>query len=87
MAKRWYLIAIALVGFGIAAAGPVNAGTEVIEPTYAPRQTYYAPPPARPIYYAPAPLVSVVVRPAYPFCPRPFGVVRYHRFYPRHHWR
>ena len=93
MGKKLIVIALAVSAVGFASAPRANAGTEVVEPQYAPQQTYnYAPPPPRPVYYAPAP-VGVVVYPAFGYYPRPFRVYGYHRAYGRpfyrhdHHWR
>ena len=93
MRKKLIVIALAVSAVGFASAPRSNAGTEVVEPQYAPQQTYnYAPPPPRPVYYAPAP-VGVVVYPAFGYYPRPFRVYGYHRAYGRpfyrhdHHWR
>ena len=91
MGKKLIVIALAVSAIGFAAAPRSNAGTEVVEPQYAPQQTYnYAPPP-RPVYYAPPPPVNVLIFPAYGYYGPRFGV---HRFYgrhvywrPDHHWR
>jgi len=91
MRTKLIVIALAVSAIGFAAAPRSNAGTEVVEPQYAPQQTYnYAPPP-RPVYYAPPPPVNVLIFPAYGYYGPRFGV---HRFYgrhvywrPDHHWR
>ena len=91
MWTKLIVIALAVSAIGFAAAPRSNAGTEVVEPQYAPQQTYnYAPPP-RPVYYAPPPPVNVLIFPAYGYYGPRFGV---HRFYgrhvywcPDHHWR
>ena len=91
MGKKLIVIALAVSAVGFASAPRANAGTEVVEPQYAPQQTYnYAPPP-RPVYYAPPPPVNVLIFPAYGYYGPRFGV---HRFYgrhvywrPDHHWR
>jgi len=89
MGKKLIVIALAVSAFTSATRS--NAGTEIVEPQYAPQQTYnYAPPP-RPVYYAPPPPVNVLIFPAYGYYGPRFGV---HRFYgrhvywrPDHHWR
>ena len=91
MRTKLIVIALAVSAIGFATAPRSNAGTEVVEPQYAPQQTYnYAPPP-RPVYYAPPPPVNVLIFPAYGYYGPRFGV---HRFYgrhvywrPDHHWR
>ena len=91
MWKKLIVIALAVSVVGFASTPRSNAGTEVVEPQYAPQQTYnYAPPP-RPVYYAPPPPVNVLIFPAYGYYGPRFGV---HRFYgrhvywrPDHHWR
>ncbi len=91
MWTKLIVIALAVSAIGFGAAPRSNAGTEVVEPQYAPQQTYnYAPPP-RPVYYAPPPPVNVLIFPAYGYYGPRFGV---HRFYgrhvywrPDHHWR
>jgi hypothetical protein len=91
MGKKLIVIALAAVGF--ASAPRTNAGTEVVEPQYAPQQTYnYAPPPPRPVYYPYPVPVSVVAYPTVAFYPRPFFGFRravFVRPFPRHihHWR
>ena len=97
MRKKLIVIALAVSAVGFASAPRSNAGTEVVEPQYAPQQRYnYAPPPPRPVYYAP-PRVGIVVYPTFGFgfgyYPRPFRGFGYHRAYGRpfyrhgHHWR
>ena len=93
MWKKLIVIALAVSAVGFASAPRSNAGTEVVEPQYAPQQTYnYAPPPPRPIYYAPPPPVGVVVYPTFGYYPRPFRVFGFHRTFVRpfhrhsHHW-
>ena len=91
MWTKLIVIGLAVSAVGFASAPRSNAGTEVVEPQYAPQQTYnYAPPP-RPVYYAPPPPVNVLIFPAYGYYGPRFGV---HRFYgrhvywrPDHHWR
>ncbi len=91
MRKKLIVIALAVSAVGFASAPRSNAGTEVVEPQYAPRQTYnYAPPP--PVYYAPPP-VGVVIYPTFGYYPRPFRFYGFHRVYRRpffwhgHPWR
>jgi hypothetical protein len=91
MGKKLIVIALAAVGF--ASAPRSNAGTEVVEPQYAPQQTYnYAPPPPRPVYYPYPVPVSVVVYPTVAYYPRPVRVYGFHRTFvrpfhrPGHHW-
>ena len=91
MWTKLIVIALAVSAIGFAAAPRSNAGTEVVEPQYAPQQTYNYEPPPRPVYYAPPPRVNVLIFPAYGYYGPRFGV---HRFYgrhvywrPDHHWR
>jgi hypothetical protein len=89
MGKKLIVLALAAVGF--ATAPRSNAGTEVVEPQYAPQQTYnYAPPPPRPVYYPYPVPVSVVVYPAYRYSVpvRVYGYERRYRhgYYRSHHW-
>ena len=92
MWKKLIVIALAVSVVGFASTPRSNAGTEVVEPQYAPQQTYnYAPPPPRPVYYAP-PRVGIVVYPAFGYYPRPFRVYGFHRVFGRpfrhgRHWR
>ena len=91
MWTKLIVIALAVSAIGFAAAPRSNAGTEVVEPQYAPQQTYnYAPPP-RPVYYAPPPRVNVLIFPAYGYYGPRFGVPRFygrHVYWrPDHHWR
>jgi len=91
MRKKLIVIALAVLAVGFASLPRSNAGTEVVEPQYAPQQRYnYAPPP--PLYYAP-PRVGVVFYPTFGYYPRPFRGCGYHRAYGRpfyrhsRHWR
>ena len=91
MDKKLIVIALAVSGF--VSAPRANAGTEMVEPQYAPRQTYnYAPPPPRPVYYPYPVPVSVVAYPTFGFYARPFPVFGARRVFVRpfprrvHHW-
>jgi hypothetical protein len=88
MGKRLIVIALAVVGF--ASAPSSNAGTEVVEPQYAPRQTYNYAPPSPVIYYAPPP-VRVVVYPTIGYYGPRYRVYGYerryrHGYHRSHHW-
>lgn len=86
MKKKFTVIALAALGFGFALAPRANAGTEIVEPQYAPRQTYnYAPPPPRPVYYPYPVPVRVVAYPTVAYYPRPVRVYGVHRV-ARHHF-
>ncbi|MFL6583708.1 MAG: hypothetical protein ACJ8KU_04250 [Chthoniobacterales bacterium] len=70
-----------------------RAGTEVVEPDYAPAPRYsYAPPQPQPVYYAP-PVVSVGIYPAFGFYARPYRYYGYRhhyagrRYYRGRYWR
>ncbi len=82
MGKKLIVIALAVSAFTSATRS--NAGTEIVEPQYAPQQTYnYAPPPPRPVYYPYSVPVSVVAYPTVAFYPRPFRVFAVHRTFVR----
>jgi hypothetical protein len=91
MKKKFTVIALAAVGFGFALAPRSNAGTEVVEPQYAPRQTYNYVPPPPVVYYAPPP-VRVIVYPTIGYYEPRYHVYGYERRYVRrghhrsHHW-
>jgi hypothetical protein len=91
MKTKFTVIALAAVGFGFALAPRANAGTEVVEPQYAPRQTYNYAPPQPVVYYAPPP-VRVVVYPTIGYYGPRYHFYGYerryrHGYHRSHHWR
>ena len=83
MWRRFGVIALAVLAFSFPSAPRLNAGTEVVEPQYAPTPRYsYAPPPPTVVYYAPPP-VPVVVYPTVRYYATPVRVFGYQRFHSR----
>jgi len=82
MAKKFGLIALAVLAFGFAYAPHSNAGTDMIIDNSA-----QAPPPAPlpppPVYYAPPPAVAVAVFPARRFFVAPVRVIAFRRVHRR----
>ena len=91
--KKIGLMALAVCAVGFAAVPRASAGTEMVEPEYAPAPRYnYTP---RRVYYVPPP-VRIVVFPRYAYYGPRFGTYGYgyrrfhgHRGYHGrgHHWR
>ena len=63
--KKTGLMAVAVCAIGFAAVPRASAGTEVVEPEYAPAPRYNYTPPRR-VYYVPPPPVRIVVFPRWP---------------------
>ena len=73
--KKIGLMALVICGVGFGAAPRASAGTEVVEPEYAPAPRYHYTPP-RQVYYVPPP-VRVVVFPRYAYYGPRFGAYGY----------
>ncbi|MEP6820998.1 MAG: hypothetical protein ABI946_01470 [Chthoniobacterales bacterium] len=80
--KKTGLMALAVCAVGFTAVPRASAGTEMVEPEYAPApRANYTPP--VPVYYVPPPVVRIVVYPRYAYYGPRFHAYGYQRVYGR----
>jgi len=86
MGKKCFVMALAMLAFGLGSTPRSNAGTDMIEPYQAPAPNYnYAPPRPRPVFFVPPPPIRIGVAfgPGFGFFGPRYGFYGAHRFYGR----